>query len=98
MGYSLSSFIFLGMLVAFLVKKLTLKRFTPILYWLTFTATSLAGTSISDFMDRPLGLGYTMGAAILLGLLLLVLWLWKVSEKSLSVEKIFTNKAENIIG
>lgn len=94
LGYSTTSLIFLGMLLFFTLFKLSAGRFTPILYWLTFTATSLAGTAISDFMDRTLGLGYTTGSTILLGLLLAILLFWYLSEKSLNVEKIYTTKAE----
>lgn len=94
LGYSTSSLIFLTLLLIFTYMKLSDQKFTPILYWLTFTATSLAGTAMSDFMDRTLGLGYTLGSSILLGLLLLTLWVWHFSEKSLNVEKIFTAKTE----
>ena len=94
LGYTASSLIFLVILGISFTMKLSAKKYTPILYWVTFTATSLAGTSMSDYMDRKLSLGYTIGSAILLGLLLATLWVWNFSEKSLSVEKVYTNKTE----
>jgi len=94
LGYASASLIFMGIFLVFLIKKLASREYTPILYWLTFTATSLAGTAISDFMDRTLGLGYMIGSSVLLLLLSITLWWWYSSEKSLSVEAIYTTRAE----
>lgn len=63
-------------------------------YWLTFTSSAIAGTAISDFIDRTLNLGYVYGSLLLLVSLLLVLWSWYLAEGSLSVEYIVTPKAE----
>ncbi|MFT6834884.1 MAG: putative membrane-anchored protein [Francisellaceae bacterium] len=93
LGYMTASLIFLGIFLILLIKKLRSKTYSPILYWLTFTATSLAGTAICDFMDRTLGLGYALGSSILL-VLLLTLIVWYLSERSLSVKKIYTDKTE----
>jgi uncharacterized membrane-anchored protein len=71
-----------------------MKRYEPFLYWLTFTATAIAGTAISDFIDRTLGLGYTWGSLILVSLLLLILLGWYIREKSINVECITTTGAE----
>lgn len=94
LGYTFSSLFFIGIFVVALIKKLTIKRFTPILYWVVFTASSLAGTALCDFMDRTLALGYEKGSAVLLIVLLVILFMWKKSEKSISVENIFSSKAE----
>jgi uncharacterized membrane-anchored protein len=56
--------------------------------------TSTAGTTMSDFMNRTLGLGYAKGSLILVTCLLIVLAVWRLSEKSLSVNNIQTTKAE----
>lgn len=64
------------------------------MYWLAFTASAIVGTVISDYIDRTLGLGYLLGSLILIGLLLVVLAVWYLKEKSLSVENITTSTAE----
>lgn len=93
-GYLATIMIFLSLFLILLGFKLAIKKYEPILYWLVFTSTAIAGTAISDFMDRTLGLGYTAGSLILLGLLLVILIVWKLSEKSIAVEEIRTTKVE----
>lgn len=94
LGYARTIVIFLGIFAALLALKLALKGYHPLLYWLLFTASAIAGTGISDFIDRTLGLGYTQGSALLVALLLLVLWVWQRKEKSIDVESIGTPGAE----
>ncbi len=94
LGYGTTITIFMMIFLLFLTIKMILKRYDPSIYWLTFTATAIAGTAISDYIDRTLGLGYTTGSLILILLLLAVLVLWYVKEKSLSVENITTASAE----
>jgi uncharacterized membrane-anchored protein len=93
-GYGNTIVLFMGLFVILLSIKLMIKRYEPILYWLTFTATAIAGTAISDFIDRTLGLGYTGGSLLLISLLLLILWGWYIKEKSINVECITTTGAE----
>lgn len=93
-GYGNTIVLFMGLFVILLSIKLIMKRYEPILYWLTFTATAIAGTAISDFIDRTLGLGYTWGSLLLVSLLLLILWGWYSKEKSINVESITTFGAE----
>ena len=69
-------------------------KFHPVLYWSVILTTSTAGTTISDYMDRTLGLGYAKGSLILVTCLLVVLGFWRFSEKTLSVSNIQTTKAE----
>ena len=94
LGYASTSIIFFGAFLLFFAVKQAMKKFNPIIYWLVFAATSLAGTAISDYMDRTLGLGYVAGSLILFSILLIILALWRYEEKSLSVEYIVTTKAE----
>lgn len=68
--------------------KLSIKKYEPILYWLVFTSTAIVGTAISDFIDRTLGLGYTLGTSTLLGVLIFILIIWKKIEKDISVKEI----------
>jgi uncharacterized membrane-anchored protein len=94
LGYGVTILIFTSVFILFLGIKLFLKKYDPLMYWLTFTASAIVGTAISDYIDRTLGLGYTMGSIILTVLLLAVLAGWYIKEKSLSVENITTSSAE----
>jgi uncharacterized membrane-anchored protein len=93
-GYAASS---LALVSAFLVSlglQLLVRRHHPPLYWLVILTTSTAGTTMSDYMDRTLGLGYAKGAALLVTLLLTVLGLWRLATGSLAVDRVTTRKAE----
>ncbi len=93
-GYAMSSLILLGLFLISLVSQLRSTKFHPTLYWTVILATSTAGTTMSDFMDRTLELGYANGSLILATGLIIVLSVWRISEKSLSVNNIQTTKAE----
>lgn len=93
-GYGLSTVILLGLFLISVIAQLLSKRFNPILYWTVILTTSTAGTTLSDYMDRTLGLGYAKGSLILLTGLLVVLAIWRISEKTLSVSNIQTIKVE----
>lgn len=93
-GYAISSIILISVFLITLITQLISRQYIPILYWTVIVATSTAGTTISDYMDRTLGLGYAKGTAILIGILLIILMLWRLSEGSLSVTKIKTFRGE----
>ena len=93
-GYALSSVILLGFFFVTLTIQLLAKEFNPIKYWAVILATSTAGTTISDFMDRSLGLGYANGSLILFTFLVTTLLIWNFKEKSLSVTNIQTLRGE----
>lgn len=93
-GYLASTLLLLSLFVVALVAQLRAPRFVPFLYWAVILATSTAGTTMSDFMDRTLGLGYATGSAILVCLLALVLFVWHRSTGSLSVDHIRDPKVE----
>jgi uncharacterized membrane-anchored protein len=94
LGYGTTILLFLGLFVIFLGVKLAMKRYDPVVYWLVFTSTAIAGTAISDFIDRTLGLGYATGSALLIALLLVILLLWYMREKSINVESITNTTSE----
>lgn len=94
LGYATASLVFIGAFIGLLFVKLAIKRYDPIVYWLVFTSTSIAGTAISDFMDRTLGLGYGLGSVLLVGMLLATLAIWYHKDKSISVERITTARTE----
>lgn len=93
-GYAVSSLILISIFVVTLFTQLASKRHYPALYWIVILSTSTAGTTMSDFMDRTLGLGYATGSAILIAVLLAIFSVWYWSEKSLSVNRITSVKAE----
>lgn len=93
-GYALSSIILLGFFAVTLAAQLTSKKFQPSLYWLVILSTSTAGTTISDYMDRTLGLGYATGASILVSMLIMILAVWRLTSGSLSVNQISDRRAE----
>lgn len=93
-GYAVSTVLLLSIFAVALAGQLRARAYHPFLYWFVILATSTAGTTMSDFMDRTLGLGYATGSAILIGILLAVLAYWKISEKSLSVTNIRSFKVE----
>jgi uncharacterized membrane-anchored protein len=93
-GYAISSIILIGMFLVSLVAQVRSTKFHPMLYWTVILTTSTAGTTMSDFMDRTLKLGYAKGSLILIATLFVVLAVWRLSEKTLSVSNIQTTKAE----
>ena len=93
-GYAISSLILFGLFLATLLAQLYSKKYVPVIYWLVILSTSTAGTTLSDFMDRTLGLGYATGSLILVSLLSITLFAWHASEKSLSVTNITSRKGE----
>jgi uncharacterized membrane-anchored protein len=93
-GYAVSSLILIGLLLSTLVSQLISKAYHPPLYWTVILLTSTAGTTMSDYMDRTLGLGYATGSMILASILLVVFTFWYFSDHSMSVEKIKTTRVE----
>ena len=81
LGYAETIMIFLSLCLVLLAIKLLLKGYHPVVYWLTFTATAIAGTAISDFIDRTLKLGYMWGSIVLMALLVITLAVWYRKEK-----------------
>ncbi|TCZ61027.1 COG4705 family protein [Roseicella aquatilis] len=94
LGYLVGTAIFAAILVAAVGAEISVKRFHPFLYWAVIVATTTAGTTLADFFDRSLGIGYAGGASILFALLLATLGLWYRSLGSVSVETVTTPKAE----
>ena len=93
-GYAVSSAILLSFFFVTLFVQLASKKYHPVIYWAVILATSTAGTTMSDFMDRTIGLGYATGSLILVSLLIVTLFVWNKTEKSLSVTEIKTKRGE----
>jgi len=94
LGYLVGTAIFLSVLVVLVVVQIAARKFHPFLYWATIVASTTAGTTMADFADRSLGIGYTGGSAVLLTCVLAALGLWYWSEGSVSVNTVSTRKAE----
>ncbi|MBN3790482.1 hypothetical protein [Burkholderia sp. Ac-20353] len=93
-GYAVSSILLFGFFLVTLGTQLKTTRYRPAIYWAVIVATSTAGTTMSDFMDRTLGLGYAAGSSILVAILLGIFAVWRLSGESLSVDEIRTRKVE----
>src|SRR5204863_2206546 len=65
-GYLTGTAIFLSLLVVLVIMQIAAKKFHPFLYWATIVASTTAGTTMADFADRSLGIGYTGGSSLLL--------------------------------
>lgn len=93
-GYLTGTAIFFSALVVLVGIQIVAKKFHPLLYWATIIASTTAGTTMADFADRSLGIGYTGGSSILFLCLLVVLALWYWSLGSISVTTVNTTKVE----
>ena len=93
-GYLAGSALFIGVLAVMVALQILAKRFHPLLYWATIVASTTAGTTMADFADRSLGVGYTGGTTILLLSVLAVLGLWYWSERTVSVDTVNKPRVE----
>lgn len=94
LGYLAGTAIFAAALVVLLAAQIRAHRFHPLLYWAAITATTLAGTTLADFCDRSLDIGYLGGSLILLTSVMVTLALWKRTLGSVAVETVRSSKAE----
>ncbi|MEW6768293.1 MAG: hypothetical protein AB1342_09725 [Pseudomonadota bacterium] len=94
LGYLVGTFIFAVVFIVAVALQIRAKAFHPSLYWITIVATTTVGTTLADFADRSLGIGYAGGSSILLALLLMTLAIWYVTLGTVSVDSIKTPKAE----
>lgn len=93
-GYLIGTALVLLPFVALVVAQIVAKKFHPFLYWVTIVASTMLGTTLADFADRSLGIGYTGGSALLLVCVLLTLALWFWSERTISVDTVNTPRVE----
>ncbi len=94
LGYIISLAITVAFLLVVLIIQLKASTFHAIRYWLVIVGTTTVGTEISDLMDRTLGLGYTLGSAILLFCLLVTLFLWHKKEGEIEVYPVTERRIE----
>ena len=94
LGYAISSAIFIGIFVAAAAAQIAAKSFHPFLYWAVIIATTTAGTTMADFADRSLSIGYAGGSSILFVLLMISLVIWYWSAGTVAVDTITSPKVE----
>ncbi|MEO8061934.1 MAG: hypothetical protein ABI821_04210 [Pseudomonadota bacterium] len=94
LGYLVSTAIFAVLFVAAVSVQLSMRRFHAFVYWLTIIATTTVGTTLADFADRSLGIGYAGGSATLLVLLLASLFAWHRTLGSIAIGSVHSRKAE----
>ena len=94
LGYLISTLIFAVVFLLAVLAQIKSKQFHPYLYWATIIATTTVGTTLADFADRSLGIGYTGGSTILFALLMTSLAIWYRSMGTVAISSIYSHKAE----
>ena len=94
LGYAVASVIFIAIFLVAVCAQIMARKFHPLLYWAVIVATTTAGTTMADFADRSLGIGYPGGASILFVLLMLSLGVWYWTEGSIAVETVTRPRVE----
>jgi len=94
LGYLVGTAIFLAPLILLGAAQIRARKFHPFLYWATIIASTTAGTTMADFADRSLGIGYAGGSLTLLALVLASLGLWRTTLGAISSDDIHTPRAE----
>jgi uncharacterized membrane-anchored protein len=94
LGYAVSTAIFFVFFIATVLPQIASKSFHPFLYWAVIVATTTVGTTMADFADRSLGVGYVGGSLVLFAILMIVLGSWWFSIGSVSVNIISVPKVE----
>jgi uncharacterized membrane-anchored protein len=94
LGYLLSTVIFMACFVVALAVQVKARKFHPFLYWTVIVTTTTVGTTMADYADRSLGVGYVGGSLILFALLMICLGVWRYSAGSVSFSNIRSPKVE----
>lgn len=94
LGYTGTSLVLISVFLVSLGFQLYVKGYVPPLFWLVMATSSIAGTCVSDFIDRTLHWGYPLGMGVLLGILLFILLIWKLTGEHMNVAGAMNRKAE----
>jgi uncharacterized membrane-anchored protein len=94
LGYLVGTGIFAVIFIAAVVVQISAKKFHPVIYWTTIVATTTVGTTMADFADRSLGIGYAGGTSILFTLLMASLFIWHRTMGSVAVDTVSSPKSE----
>ncbi len=93
-GYLVGTLVFGAIFAGAVAAQIAARRFQPILYWTTIIASTTVGTTLADFADRSLGIGYAGGTTLLLVLLLTSLFAWHRTLGSISIDTVISPRAE----
>ena len=94
-GYLVGTLIFVGPLLVLVALQIGTRRFHPFLYWATIIASTTAGTTMADFADRSLGIGYIGGSTILFACVLATLGIWYLTQGTVAVQTVSSPKVES---
>ncbi len=94
LGYLIATVIFATIFIVAVAVQMSAKKFHPVIYWSTIIATTTVGTTLADFADRSLGMGYVGGTAILFTLLMVSLLIWYRALGSVAVNTVSSPKSE----
>jgi uncharacterized membrane-anchored protein len=94
LGYLVGTGIFAAIFIVAVAAQIKAKRFHPFLYWATIIASTTVGTTLADFADRSLGIGYAGGSTLLFCLLMASLATWYWTLGSVSVDSVSSPKTE----
>jgi len=94
LGYLAGTAIFMAVFIAAVLIQIKAERFHPVTYWFTIIATTTVGTTMADYADRSLGIGYAGGSALLLTLLLASLSVWYRTMGTIAVDSVNSPKTE----
>ena len=94
LGYLVGTGIFAAVFVLAVIAQTSAKKFHPVMYWATIIASTTVGTTLADFADRSLGIGYLGGTTILFTLLMASLFIWYRTLGSVAVDTVISPKSE----
>ena len=94
LGYLTGTLIFAAIFAAAVVAQIAAREFRPLLYWATIIASTTVGTTLADFVDRSLDIGYAAGTTLLITLLMMSLFVWYRTLGSISIDTVSSPKSE----
>src|SRR5258707_6516168 len=94
LGYLVGTAIFAAIFAAAVAAQMGARRFHPFLYWAVIVATTTVGTTLADFVDRSLGIGYLGGSSLLSALLIVSAAIWYCTTGTISIASIYSRPAE----
>ena len=94
LGYLIGTLIFAAIFAGAVVAQIAAREFRPFLYWATIVASTTVGTTMADFVDRSLGIGYAGGTTLLIALLTMSLFVWYRTLGSISIDTVSSPKSE----
>ena len=94
LGYAESSLIFMALFIVAIAVQLKARAFHPWIYWSAIVATTLVGTTMADFADRSMGIGYAGGSSLLFAWVIVTLIIWRLTCGTVSVANITSARME----